>query len=249
MAVFLSRWICRRSYTSSSSSSTRRTTSNIRVSANHRTHFIFGANTDVGKTVVAAGLARTCTADNVYYIKPLQCGGSDEAFMKNHAPQVHAQTLFDWQTPTSPHFAARKEQYPKSDVEIHEALQAKLLEISSPLNVESQATSAAKTTTTTTTWIETAGGVLSPSAASPENNLAGHARGHHEWGWKTQADLYQPLLGIAPVILVGDGRLGGISATLSSLEALIIRGYDIGGIVLIETGYENQLAIREYAAR
>lgn len=41
---------------------------------------ICGANTDVGKTVVAAGLARAClkkqAGENVYYIKPVAAGPS-----------------------------------------------------------------------------------------------------------------------------------------------------------------------------
>ena len=52
------------------------------------------------------------------------------------------------------------------------------------------------------------------------------------WGWTLQGDLYQPLLGHAPVVLVGDGRLGGISCTLSALESLLLRGYDVAAFSL-----------------
>jgi dethiobiotin synthetase/adenosylmethionine--8-amino-7-oxononanoate aminotransferase len=56
---------------------------------------------------------------------------------------------------------------------------------------------------------------------------------------------------------VGDGRLGGISSTLSALESLILRGYDVHGIVFIQDpsstdkdfSYSNHLALREYASR
>ena len=50
-------------------------------------------------------------------------------------------------------------------------------------------------------------------------------------------------------MLVGDGRLGGISATLSAMESLLIRGYDIAGMVVPETGYDNASALRDYASR
>jgi dethiobiotin synthetase/adenosylmethionine--8-amino-7-oxononanoate aminotransferase len=229
---------------SSSASSNR-----IRVAANQRSHLVFGANTDVGKTLVTAGLVRASLdrKDAVHYIKPLQCGGSDQAFVEKHvgassdaaASRLHAQTLFNWETPASPHTASRKEGLPVSDRQVMETLQTAL------------AATTQNDEESTTTWIETAGGVLSPSAASPENRSARHASGGDlSWGWIPQADLYQPLLGVAPVVLVGDGRLGGIAATLSALESLIIRGYDVAALVLLETeGYDNVSALREYAQR
>lgn len=39
------------------------------------------------------------------------------------------------------------------------------------------------------------------------------------------------------------------SATLTALESLLIRGYDVSGVILLETGYENQHALQEYASR
>lgn len=214
-----------------------------------RSHVIFGANTDVGKTVISAGLVRASlseeensAATQVHYIKPLQCGGSDASFVQKHCSKVpssdhlRCQTLFTWETPASPHVAARKENLPKSDEEVLASLKMALEDIS-------------KASFPSTTWIETAGGVLSPSPSSPDNNSPEHASGDDQWGWLTQGDLYQPLAKMAPVVLCGDGKLGGISATLSSLESLIIRGYNVVGIVMLETGYGNVSAIREYAAR
>jgi len=77
------------------------------------------------------------------------------------------------------------------------------------------------------TWpllVETAGGVLSPA---PSGRL--------------QADVYRPLR--MPALLVGDGRLGGISATLSSYEALRMRGYSAPFIFIFGKDEENHLAI------
>lgn len=211
---------------------------------------MFGANTDVGKTLISAGLVRACLQQNptpvVHYIKPLQCGGSDQAFVEKHvscAESLKTQTLFSWDTPASPHHASRIENLPKSDSDVQGALLLALEDISTK-------------ETSTTTLIETAGGVLSPSSASPENCDPRHARGGNKdendpssWGWSTQGDLYQFMAGLAPVVLVGDGRLGGISATLSALESLALRGYNVAGIVLLETGYDNCSALREYASR
>jgi len=64
--------------------------------------------------------------------------------------------------------------------------------------------------------VETAGGVCSPSAS-----------GAH------QADVYRGLR--LPVVLVGDGKLGDISSTMSAIESLLLRGYDIAAVCIIET--------------
>jgi len=255
------------------------------VSKKYPTHIIFGANTDVGKTVVSTSLVKSNldTNQSVHYIKPLQCGGSDEAFVLKHLNNNNlnankqaqtqtqisspsrdyddngAHTLFHWDTPASPHFASRLENKPVSDQMVISTLQDKISSIATP--------SASSSSPTKKIWIETAGGVLSPSSASPLNTKTRHASGSKSdsesnlnWGWSTQADLYKPLH--LPAILVGDGRLGGISATLSALESLIVRGYDIHGIVLIDAAGEgehgtgtgtgtcsNVSALKEYANR
>jgi hypothetical protein len=178
-----------RRFPSSSSSSQR-----LKLSTSSRTNVIFGANTDVGKTVVTAGLIRA-SGDGTNYIKPLQCGGSDQRFIEKHAPNTSSTTtLYEWVTPASPHYAARFENKPVSDVQVLTSLQQYLGSLDGNLN-----------------WIETAGGVLSPSSSSPENRQPHHARDKElSWGWVTQADLYRPLIGSTSVVLIGDGRLGGI---------------------------------------
>ena len=53
---------------------------------------VFGANTDVGKTVVSAGICRAgvMAGTKVHYIKPLQTGpeGFDAAFVQRYCPPV-----------------------------------------------------------------------------------------------------------------------------------------------------------------
>jgi dethiobiotin synthetase/adenosylmethionine--8-amino-7-oxononanoate aminotransferase len=77
--------------------------------------------------------------------------------------------------------------------------------------------------------IETAGGVLSPAPSGTP-----------------QADLFRPLR--IPTILVGDHRLGGIAATISAAESLIIRGYDIDGVVCFDDQgiYKNAEYLQQY---
>ena len=257
---------------STSTTSTTTTTTNsssslpsIPISKKHPTHLIFGANTDVGKTVLSTTLIRSNIQSNevVNYIKPLQCGGGDETFINNYVNNNNisssstsldsdnyfkGHTLHYWDMPASPHLASRLANKPASDEEVISSIQMKLNGIHEQNPHGS------------TIWIETAGGVLSPASASPYNTRPRHASGkkislitESSWGWSTQGDLYQPFH--LPVILVGDGRLGGISATLSAMESLLIRGYDIHAIALIEdsadlSGHGSNLpALQEYASR
>jgi bifunctional dethiobiotin synthetase / adenosylmethionine---8-amino-7-oxononanoate aminotransferase len=233
--------------------------SSYNILPNKRTNLIFGANTDVGKTLVSAGLLRASLRKekNVHYIKPLQCGGSDQAFIEKHCQNIplvdrtlQAQTLFRWETPASPHVASIQENIPCSDAQMMSMLQSTLNSIS---NSNTSSGSVA-------TYIETAGGVLSPSAASPENVQLQHtissdpSNPSQHWGWTLQADLYQPLIGYAPVILVGDGRLGGISVTISALESIILRGYDVAALIFLEPSSDtihqstNVNALRDYVS-
>ncbi len=199
----------------------------------------------------AASAGRNESQSLVNYIKPLQCGGSDESFVllnnddqqEGRMSDIRCRTLFSWKTPASPHLVSRWENAPVSDEEVVSKLSAV---IDNKNNLEE--------TASITTIIESAGGVLSPSSSSPLNKTttADH------WGWSTQADLYAPLH--IPVVFVGDGKLGGISVTLSSLEALWTRGYRIDAVVFIEGesggdsdeydsiqfGKGNAEALREY---
>ena len=247
------------SSSSNNNSSLSKDLPSIPISKRFPTHIIFGANTDVGKTVLSTTLVRSSILNNetVNYIKPLQCGGGDEAFIhkyvndmtkcNNEVDTFKGHTLHQWDMPASPHLASRVENKPVSDEQVLFSLQSKLNDIHQQSKDGS------------IIWIESAGGVLSPSSSSPSNQHPRHASSDGElsnsnsWGWSTQGDLYQPLH--LPVILVGDGRLGGISATLSALESLLTRGYDVHAIALIEdssdvSGHGSNLpALKEYASR
>lgn len=49
-----------------------------------------------------------------------------------------------------------------------------------------------------------------------------------------------------PVILVGDGRLGGISGTISAYETLKLRGYDVVAVVIEDCGLGNDGPLLSY---
>ena len=247
----------------------------------HRVHLVFGANTDVGKSVVSAGLVRAAATasavasmssrrvTSVNYIKPLQCGGSDESFVLDQRDEdglerVACRTLFSWKSPVSPHLASRMEGLPVCDAEVLASLRSSLARIDDGDGATTMTTTrAAGGKGSSVTIIESAGGALSPSSSSPLNDRS-DALGEGRWGWSTQADLYKSL--DVPVVFVGDGKLGGIGVTLASLEALWSRGYRIDAVVFIEPGgadgdgggvgggggirfgRENAEALRQYVA-
>lgn len=49
-----------------------------------------------------------------------------------------------------------------------------------------------------------------------------------------------------PGILVGDGRLGGISGTIAAYESLKLRGYDIAAVVFEDHGLVNEVPLTSY---
>nr|CCA17081.1 adenosylmethionine8amino7oxononanoate aminotransferase putative [Albugo laibachii Nc14] len=175
---------------------------------------VYGSNTDVGKTVLTAGICRSAIQNLKYkvtYIKPIQTGtdaaNSDAAFVKRNVSQsdhLHCETLFSWKTPVSPHLAAKLESKPLSDERLIRTLEERLQAIHSTPSPSNHLT-----------LVETAGGVCSPTASTC-----------------CQADVYRALR--LPVILIGDGKLGGISATISAMESLLIRGYDLAALCMLE---------------
>jgi len=195
----------------------------------------------------------------------LQCGGSDESFIRKHASDhlSSAATLFKWNTFSSPHLASRLEDKPVSDKEVLKALSVTLddLGASARQNLSVAGNRSTNNATRDSIWIETAGGVMSPSSSSPDNQNIYHAKnGTGGWGWMTQVDLYKGFRDRASVVLIGDGRLGGISSTLTALETLLHRNYSVMGILLLDqdTGSDkesdrilcnsNLEALREYVS-
>jgi len=49
-----------------------------------------------------------------------------------------------------------------------------------------------------------------------------------------------------PAVLVGDGRLGGISGTISAYESLTLRGYDVVAVAFEDHGLLNEGPLMSY---
>ncbi|KAL4883993.1 pyridoxal phosphate-dependent transferase [Aspergillus karnatakaensis] len=177
-----------------------------------RAHQVYGANTDVGKTIVSTVFSHAVNRRNSNeksgFIKPVSTGPLDEAddrHLQRFAPDTLTKCLYQFDEPVSPHIAAQQKNFtiPRDD------------EILSSIH---KTLSSWADTGVNFALVETAGGVHSPG---PNGN--------------SQADLYRPLR--LPVILVADSRLGGISASISAFESLLLRGYDVQSVLLFRDDY------------
>lgn len=190
---------------------------------------VWGSGTGVGKTLLSSGLLAACRLSPSLFVKPVQTGVPDsdgETVARlagaHHEPAAHAvhaglrpthggragaraTTLFAWNAAVSPHVAAAREGRAVDDAQVVRATRAELANFAHDCTADADALIV----------VETAGGVASPS---PSGSL--------------QCDVYAPLA--LPAILVGDARLGGISATLCAAEALRARGHQLAGVVLFE---------------
>lgn len=132
--------------------------------------------------------------------------------------ELICKTMYAWKEPISPHLAAEREAANVEDSDVL-ALLKRCLEIGVGSNGNGG--------NTVLSLVETAGGVASPGSSG-----------------SLQCDLYRPFR--LPSILVGDGRLGGISGTISAYESLTIRGYDVVAIVLEDHGLQNEVPLLSY---
>ncbi|KAJ3270471.1 hypothetical protein HDV01_007778 [Terramyces sp. JEL0728] len=115
------------------------------------TYVVFGANTDVGKTIASAALTFAFKSNKPSFVKPVQTGfpvDSDARLIKNIVPSASVDTLYTYTDPVSPHLAAIQE----SRVIQDEDFVAKLKGSVEQAQLESHIV-----------FIETAGGVNSPT--------------------------------------------------------------------------------------
>jgi bifunctional dethiobiotin synthetase / adenosylmethionine---8-amino-7-oxononanoate aminotransferase len=75
---------------------------------------VYGANTDVGKTIISTilcrALQRRAPSNGVLYLKPVSTGPLDEAddrHITRYAPGVLSKCITQFSKPVSPHLAAR----------------------------------------------------------------------------------------------------------------------------------------------
>lgn len=167
--------------------------------------FVTGTGTDVGKTIVTAGLARSAVDAGleVRVIKPVQTGCSvghdgklvspDPSIYRRACPEIRCRTLAEFADPCSPHLAARRS---------GESLSAGVI-----ANAISECA-----TPGVITIVEGAGGLLVPL------NLD-----------ETMADVVLRLN--ARIVLVVPNTLGSINHALLTVEALRFRGMEPAGIV------------------
>lgn len=134
------------------------------------------------------------------------------------APELMCETLCAWEGALSPHLAVEREGGFVGDSQVVGMLNQRLSEELEGLERERMETFCV---------VETAGGVASPG---PSGTL--------------QCDLYRPLR--LPGILVGDGRLGGISGTISAYESLKLRGYDVAAVVIEDHSLANEVPLMSY---
>ncbi|KAJ6002975.1 hypothetical protein N7451_005522 [Penicillium sp. IBT 35674x] len=183
-----------------------------------RAHQVYGANTDVGKTIVSTVLCNAVQRQKqrAAFLKPVSTGALDDAdnrHLERYGAGALTKCLYQFDEPVSPHLAAKSKTIPRDEdllASIHKTLSGwARSDIDFAL-------------------VETAGGVHSPG---PNGN--------------SQADLYRPLR--LPIVLVADSRLGGISSSISAYESLLIRGYDVQSVLLFrDEYYQNHEYLGDY---
>ncbi|KIM84796.1 hypothetical protein PILCRDRAFT_817597 [Piloderma croceum F 1598] len=197
-----------------------------------RVHQIFGANTDVGKTVLTSALVRASASRNnkVFYLKPVSTGPPQDAddrhitrYAGSHKHLLHTDCLFRYEEPVSPHLAA---QLALERNGVKGAIPSDRTLVDSIANYIRRCSSSSPQAAHL--FVETAGGVHSPTLSGT-----------------SQLDCYRPLL--LPTILIGDAKLGGISSTISSYESLLLRGYSIDAVLLFrDVYYRNWEYLKPY---
>ncbi|KAJ9657252.1 hypothetical protein H2198_004478 [Neophaeococcomyces mojaviensis] len=180
---------------------------------------IYGANTDVGKTIVSTilckALAKRAPTNGLLYLKPVSTGPDGEADDKHitkYAPDVLSKCLKQYSQPLSPHLAARLDE---PNYEVNRRVGKLGTADWTLLNRVKDTLTRHHKEGGRYALLETAGGVLSPGPSGT-----------------VQADLYRPLR--LPVLLIGDAKLGGIGTTISAFESLRLRGYDVQSVLLFD---------------
>lgn len=128
---------------------------------------VFGAGTDVGKTIICAGLSMAALQANqrVCYIKPVQTGSLDEYFIQLYCNprginDIFVRTLQHWKINVSPHLAHRVDKTggaPVTDQELLSGIQREMKTFS-----DIGAEIPEKHRKSPFIVVETAGGALSP---------------------------------------------------------------------------------------
>ncbi|WWD15718.1 dethiobiotin synthase [Kwoniella shandongensis] len=205
---------------------------------NFRIHQVFGANTEVGKTLLTTALVRATASryaatlkqpeKRVFYLKPVSTGPDEESDVSYvdrnsapHTPYISTKNLFQYREPMSPHLAAKLAPdlpFPETNEELVRGVEAYTSGCVKELNGREGAL-----------FVETAGGVHSPALHPPH----------------TQSTFLRSLR--LPSVLVASPHLGGISTTISAYESLLIRGYSISAVLCLhDPYYRNHTFLEDY---
>ena len=210
-----------------------------------RVHQVFGANTDVGKTIFTTALCLASSAlplcssssapkdvfsasaqglgEQVHYLKPVSTGAlddADDAHVSRYASGVHYKTLYRFSEPVSPHLAVELERRAKlADRELGQA--------PSPPSDQVFVRDVGD-------WIHAAAAAVTAEETNKAAAVAyvETAGGVHSPGptGLSQSHLLRPLR--LPTVLIGSAELGGISTTRSAFESLLVAGYDVEAVLL-----------------
>jgi len=185
---------------------------------------VWGANTNVGKTIISAGIISQLVkrAAPCLYLKPIQTGyppDDDASFVLRHCKQLWKGDAAELDR----RLMCKKLFVFEQPLSAEEAAKRQGRHVSDQQVLQAiseELKNCARQSSSSNVVVETAGGVLSPFPSGT-----------------SQADGYRPLR--LPVVLVGDGALGGISTTMTCYESLLLRGYDVPIIVGVDQGYPN----------
>ncbi|KGB80282.1 dethiobiotin synthase [Cryptococcus deuterogattii 99/473] len=205
---------------------------------NFRVHQVFGANTEVGKTLLTTALLRASASryvsksevarKRVFYLKPVSTGPdseSDTSYVqrntKPYSSYISTHNLYQYREPMSPHLAAQLAPdlpFPKTNEELVRGIEAHANKCLQQLDGQDGCL-----------FVETAGGVHSPALHLPH----------------TQSTFLRSLR--LPSVLVASPHLGGISTTVSAYESLLLRGYSLSAVLCLhDSYYRNHTFLEEY---
>lgn len=172
--------------------------------------FVFSTNTDLGKTIFTTGLCRALSKMKHTVHYIKPLQTCDDEHVDLHFVNSHTKKEF---------VSTTQLVTLQNAVSPHRALSAPHQNISDCYLIE-KIQFHLKNTTADMTLIEGCGGVASPSAEGTP-----------------QCDVYRSIN--LPVIFVADSKLGGISTSLSSLEMLEARGFEVACTLLFTGTNEN----------
>ena len=249
----------------SSAAQTSQPQSSISSSASSPRLLLWGANTDVGKTLVSAAISAAIlrTQTQLLYLKPVQTGFPRDSDARRvvavcqalHGANSSANVWGPHATQAAPEPSSSSSQPPANPTTLvahtrfawnaavspHAAAHAEGLRGAYASAIRDDLEDVIQHNQERVVLVETAGGPLSPTA---DGTL--------------QADALAPIASKTPWhnVLVADARLGGISATLAAGETLSSRGMVPRTIVLLdekgeESGvpFDNAGAISTHAAK